>query len=134
MAQVTIATGFDVDYYLEQVGVDYYLTAAGEPPGLWAGQGAQALGLSGQVGPDAEPARRRCAALYHYDIGPDGTPLATPQRRPKYPATAPPTPQVQEAIDKRIGRARPVRARRKRSGTSGCRSGPRCGPGPRSTT
>ena len=28
MAQVTIATGFDVDYYLDQVGVDYYLTAA----------------------------------------------------------------------------------------------------------
>ena len=32
MAQVTIATGYDVDYYLDQVGVDYYLTAAGEPP------------------------------------------------------------------------------------------------------
>jgi len=34
---VTVATGFDVDYYLDQVGVDYYLTAAGEPPGVWAG-------------------------------------------------------------------------------------------------
>ena len=32
LAQVTIATGFDVDYYLDQVGADYYLTAGGEPP------------------------------------------------------------------------------------------------------
>jgi len=27
--KVTVATGFDVDYYLDQVGADYYLTAAG---------------------------------------------------------------------------------------------------------
>ena len=26
-----------VDYYLDQVGADYYLSAAGEPPGIWVG-------------------------------------------------------------------------------------------------
>ena len=57
---MTVATGFDVDYYLDQVGADYYLTAAGEPPGIWAGQGAETLGLRGQVGGDKASAKR-CA-------------------------------------------------------------------------
>jgi hypothetical protein len=31
MAQLTLKTGFDVDYYLDQVGANYYLSATGEP-------------------------------------------------------------------------------------------------------
>jgi conjugative relaxase-like TrwC/TraI family protein len=97
---VTVATGFDVDYYLDQVGADYYLTAAGEPPGVWAGQGAESLGLRGQVGGDpASAAVMR--ALFHYGTGPDGVPLATRQRAPKYPARAVYA-QVEEAIAKRV--------------------------------
>ena len=84
MAQVTIKTGFDVDYYLDQVGADYYLTAAGEPPGIWAGAAAPGLGLVGQVDPDV------MRALYHHDTAPDGVPLGTAQRGPKYrPRSAP---------------------------------------------
>src|SRR6185437_10510994 len=56
------------DYYLDQVGADYYLTAAGEPPGVWAGQGAKALGLRGQVGGDKASAKTM-RALFHYGIG-----------------------------------------------------------------
>lgn len=63
MAQVTIATGFDVDYYLDQVGADYYLNAAGEPPGIWAGSAAPGRGLVGEVDPDV------MRALYHHDVG-----------------------------------------------------------------
>ena len=63
---MTVATGFDVDYYLDQVGADYYLTAAGEPPGIWAGQGAAALGLRGQAGGDTTSAKTM-RALFHYD-------------------------------------------------------------------
>src|ERR1700678_3067237 len=66
LAQVTIATGFDVDYYLDQVGADYYLTAAGEPPGVWMGTAAEAMGLRGEVDPDV---MRR---LYHEGVAPDG--------------------------------------------------------------
>jgi conjugative relaxase-like TrwC/TraI family protein len=104
MAQVTIATGFDVDYYLDQVGVDYYLTAGGEPPGIWAGKGAEALGLSGQVGGGGDAGKASADVmrdLFHYDVLPDGTPLRTAQRRGKYPARAAYA-QVEEAIRKRI--------------------------------
>ena len=95
---MTVATGFDVDYYLDQVGVDYYLTAAGEPPGIWAGKGAGALGLRGQVGgAGAVPVR----ALFHYGIGPDGVPLSSRQKAPKYQARAVYA-QVEEAIARRI--------------------------------
>jgi hypothetical protein len=66
VAQVTIKTGFDVDYYLDQVGADYYLTAAGEPPGVWAGSAAPGLGLVGLVDPDV------MRALYHHDTAPAG--------------------------------------------------------------
>jgi conjugative relaxase-like TrwC/TraI family protein len=100
MAQVTVATGFDVDYYLDQVGVDYYLTAAGEPPGIWAGKGAEALGLSGPVGAD-EASKQTMRALFHYGIGPDGTPLGSRQKAPQYQARAAYA-QVEEAIAKRI--------------------------------
>jgi conjugative relaxase-like TrwC/TraI family protein len=100
VAQVTVATGFDVDYYLDQVGVDYYLTAAGEPPGIWAGKGAEALGLRGKVGAD-EASKETMRALFHYGIGPDGVPLASRQRAPKYQARAVYA-QAEEAIAKRI--------------------------------
>ena len=104
MAQVTIATGFDVDYYLDQVGVDYYLTAAGEPPGVWAGKAAEALGLRGNVGGrDAagKASAETMRALFHYGIGPDGVPLGSRQRAPKYQARAAYA-EVEEAIRKRI--------------------------------
>ena len=97
---MTVATGFDVDYYLDQVGADYYLTAAGEPPGVWAGQGAEALGLRGQIGGDKASAKTM-RALFHYGIGPDGVPLASRQRAPKYPPRAVYA-QVEEAIAKRV--------------------------------
>jgi hypothetical protein len=84
---VTVATGFDVDYYLDQVGADYYLTAAGEPPGIWAGQGAETLGLRGQVGGD-KASSKTMRALFHYGIGPDRVPLDTRQKARKYPARA----------------------------------------------
>src|SRR5690349_4835555 len=100
LAQVTVATGFDVDYYLDQVGADYYLTAAGEPPGVWAGQGAEALGLRGQVGVDKASARTM-RALFHYGIGPDGVRLSSRQRAPKYQPRAVYA-QVEEAIARRV--------------------------------
>jgi conjugative relaxase-like TrwC/TraI family protein len=95
LVQVTIATGFDVDYYLDQVGADYYLSAAGEPPGIWAGAAAPGLGLVGLVDPEV------MRALYHHDIAPDGTPLVTSQRGPRYAAKRT-YQQVQQAIDKRV--------------------------------
>ena len=100
MAQVTAASGYDVDYYLDQVGVDYYLTAGGEPPGIWAGKGAETLGLRGQVGHD-EASKEMMRALFHYGIGPDGTPLGSRQKPAKYQARAAYA-QVEEAIAKRI--------------------------------
>ena len=100
MAQVTVAAGYDVDYYLDQVGVDYYLTADGEPPGIWAGKGAEALGLTGQVGHD-EASKKTMRALFHYGIAPDGTPLGSRQKPAKYEARASYA-LVEEAIARRI--------------------------------
>jgi conjugative relaxase-like TrwC/TraI family protein len=82
MAQLTLKTGFDVDYYLDQVGADYYLSATGEPPGIWMGTGAESLGLAGEVDPEV------MRALYHHDVGPDGEPLVLRQRKPRYDTTA----------------------------------------------
>ena len=96
---MTVATGFDVDYYLDQVGVDYYLTAAGEPPGIWAGKGSEAIGLRGRVGGDKASAGVM-RALFHYGTGPDGIPLASRQKAPKYQARAVYA-QIEEAIAKR---------------------------------
>ena len=84
---MTVATGFDVDYYLDQVGADYYLTAAGEPPGVWAGQGAAALGLRGQVGGDKASAGVM-RALFHYGTGPDGIRCQRSGGGGRYPAWA----------------------------------------------
>ncbi len=43
-----------------------YYTASGEPSGEWAGKGAAALGLTGQVDPAV------IARLYQHNIGPGG--------------------------------------------------------------
>ena len=54
---VTLHAGHDVAYFTSGqgrggcAGAMSYYTAAGEPPGQWAGKGAAALGLSGQVDP-----------------------------------------------------------------------------------
>src|SRR5260370_8263220 len=51
-----------------------YYTAAGEPPGEWAGKGAAALGLSGQVDPAV------IGRLYQHNIGPGGEVLVKRRR------------------------------------------------------
>jgi conjugative relaxase-like TrwC/TraI family protein len=50
-----------------------YYTAAGEPPGQWAGTGAATLGLRGQVDPDA------IGHLYQHGIEPGGDLLVKPR-------------------------------------------------------
>ena len=47
-------------------GAMSYYTAVGEPPGRWAGKGAAALGLAGQVDPAV------IGRLYQHGIGPGG--------------------------------------------------------------
>ena len=58
------------------VGAMSYYTASGEPPGQWAGKGAAALGLTGQVDPAV------IARLYQHNIGPGGELLVT-RRQPR---------------------------------------------------
>ena len=71
-ANVTLHAGHDVAYFTRGqgrggcAGAMSYYTAAGEPPGQWAGKGAAALGLSGQVDPDV------IERLYQENIGPGG--------------------------------------------------------------
>ena len=105
MAQVTLKTGFDVDYHLDQVGVDYHLTAGGEPPGRWMGRGAAKLGLSGRVGGTSAEGKANAKAmrgLYHYDVTPDGTRLSTSQRRHRYPDKSAQLAAAQERIDAKV--------------------------------
>jgi hypothetical protein len=52
-------------------GAMSYYTASGEPPGEWAGKGAAALGLTGQVDPAV------IGRLYQHNIGPGGELLVT---------------------------------------------------------
>ena len=69
---VTLHDGYDVAYFTAGqhsggcAGAMSYYTAAGEPPGEWAGKGAAALGLSGQVDPGV------IGRLYQHNIGPAG--------------------------------------------------------------
>jgi CheY-like chemotaxis protein len=56
------------------VGAMSYYTASGEPPGQWAGKGAAALGLSGQVDPAV------IGRLYQHNIGPGGELLVKPRQ------------------------------------------------------
>ena len=72
----TLHEGHDVAYFTSGqgsggcAGAMSYYTAAGEPPGQWAGKGAAALGLSGQVDPAV------IGHLYQHNIGPGGELLA----------------------------------------------------------
>ena len=69
---VTLHSGHDVAYFTHGqgrggcAGAMSYYTAAGEPPGEWAGKGAAALGLSGQVEPGV------IGRLYQQNVGPGG--------------------------------------------------------------
>ena len=69
---VTLHAGHDVAYFTRGqghggcAGAMSYYTAAGEPPGEWAGKGAAALGLHGKV--EADVIER----LYQEHIGPGG--------------------------------------------------------------
>ena len=74
---VTLHAGHDVAYFTSGqhhggcAGAMSYYTAAGEPPGEWAGKGAAALGLAGEV--DAAVIAR----LYQQGIGPGGEQLVS---------------------------------------------------------
>jgi conjugative relaxase-like TrwC/TraI family protein len=69
---VTLHDGHDVTYFTAGqgrggcTGAMSYYTAAGEPPGEWAGKGAAALGLSGRVDPSV------VGRLYQDNVGPGG--------------------------------------------------------------
>ena len=49
-----VTAGHDIEYPLRSAGsaVAYYLQDGKEPPGVWAGTAAGALGLTGQVDPE----------------------------------------------------------------------------------
>ena len=76
----TLHPGHDVAYLTAGqhaggcAGAMSYYAASGEPPGRWAGRGAAALGLSGQV--DLAVIGR----LYQHGIGPGGEALIKPRR------------------------------------------------------
>ena len=77
---VTLHAGHDVAYFTSGqgrggcAGAMSYYTAAGEPPGQWAGKGAATLGLAGQVDPKV------IERLYQENTGPGGELLV--RRRP----------------------------------------------------
>ena len=79
---VTLHAGHDVAYFTSGqgrggcAGAMSYYTAAGEPPGQWAGKGAATLGLSGQVDPET------IERLYQENIGP-GEELLVKRRQSK---------------------------------------------------
>jgi hypothetical protein len=79
---VTLHAGHDVAYFTSGqgrggcAGAMSYYTAAGEPPGQWAGKGAAGLGLSGQVDPGV------IGRLYQHNIGPGGE-LLVKRRQPR---------------------------------------------------
>jgi len=52
MLSIGAMKGGQQNYYLSLAREDYYLNG-GEPPGLWHGQGASELGLSGTVDGEA---------------------------------------------------------------------------------
>ena len=77
---VTLHAGHDVAYFTSGqgrggcAGAMSYYTAAGEPPGEWAGKGGAALGLCGQVDPAV------IDRLYQHGIGPGGEQLVKRRR------------------------------------------------------
>ena len=78
----TLHPGHDVAYLTAGqhaggcTGAMAYYTAAGEPPGQWAGKGAAALGLTGQVDPAV------IGRLYQHNIGPGGELLVKRRQSP----------------------------------------------------
>ena len=82
-ATTTLHAGHDVAYFTRGQGSDgcvgamSYYTAAGEPPGEWAGKAAARLGLTGQVDPGV------IERLYQQNIGPSGEVLARRRRQSK---------------------------------------------------
>jgi conjugative relaxase-like TrwC/TraI family protein len=90
----------DVEYYLARAGgpSDYYLTPASsgkEPPGVWTGEGARDLGLTGFVDPAV------MKALYEKGIAPDGRQIGQ-KRRPVYLGNEGRTDELQEKINEAI--------------------------------
>ncbi|HEU5385882.1 MAG TPA: MobF family relaxase [Streptosporangiaceae bacterium] len=79
---VTLHAGHDVAYFTHGqhrggcAGAMSYYTAAGEPPGEWAGKGAASLGLNGVVDPDV------IERLYQENTGSGGE-LLVKRRQPK---------------------------------------------------
>jgi len=75
----TLHAGHDVAYLTSGqhaagcAGAMSYYTASGEPPGQWAGKGAAALGLAGQVDPAV------IGPLYQHNIRPGGQLLVKPR-------------------------------------------------------
>ena len=49
-----VTAGHDIEYPLKGAGtaVGYYLQDGLEPPGVWAGRAARAMGLTGRVDPE----------------------------------------------------------------------------------
>jgi hypothetical protein len=49
-----VTAGLDIEYPMKGAGtaVGYYLQDGLEPPGVWAGKAAEAMGLTGQVDPE----------------------------------------------------------------------------------
>jgi TrwC relaxase len=82
-ANLSIAQGHDITYLTGKQdnvshvgGVAYYMAAVGkEPPGIWAGKGAERLGLAGVVDDQV------IYQLYHQDMAPGGERLAAGARR-----------------------------------------------------
>ena len=65
---LSIASGHDVGYLTGAVGggrENYYsgAVAAGEPPGLWYGAGAELLGLRGEVDAEGAPATEELISI-----------------------------------------------------------------------
>jgi hypothetical protein len=76
-----VTAGHDIEYPLRSAGsaVAYYLQDGKEPPGVWAGTAAGALGLTGQVDPEVY------RALFGKLITPTGERLYS-GRPPRYAA------------------------------------------------
>ena len=76
-----MTAGHDIEYPLRSAGsaVAYYLQDGKEPPGVWAGTAAGALGLTGQVDPEVY------RALFGKLIAPTGERLYS-GRPPRYAA------------------------------------------------
>jgi AAA domain/TrwC relaxase len=108
-----VNAGHDPEYPLRSAGsaVGYYLQDGKEPPGQWAGKGAEALGLIGQVDPEVY------RNLFGKLITPTGEKLYT-GRPPQYvtgPGTSDSTEDVAVAVAALGPFATPAEVRRTRA-------------------